>query len=65
MIHHTNVRYIESLKRTAEEEVYKVYKEYRRQATLIITSRVHVALPCMAMGIPVIFAKNEYSYRFE
>jgi hypothetical protein len=28
---------------------------YRRTASLIITSKIHCALPCIAMGIPVIF----------
>jgi hypothetical protein len=28
---------------------------YREQASLVITTRLHTALPCMAMGIPVVF----------
>ncbi|MGU9978030.1 MAG: polysaccharide pyruvyl transferase family protein, partial [Candidatus Oxydemutatoraceae bacterium WSBS_2016_MAG_OTU14] len=34
---------------------------YKNQADLIITSRLHCALPCIAMGIPVIYfaAKEE------
>lgn len=65
MIRHTNVRYANILSKTPEEETYEVYQEYRKKAMLIITSRMHVALPCMAMGIPTIFAKDEYSYRFD
>ena len=65
VIYHTNVRYINDLRQTPEEEAYDVYSEYRQKAKMIITSRMHVALPCMAMGIPVIFAKDEYSYRFD
>lgn len=34
-------------------------KRFRNEAILIITSRVHVALPCTAMGIPVIFLPND------
>jgi hypothetical protein len=28
---------------------------YKEQASLVITNRLHTALPCMAMGIPVVF----------
>ena len=28
---------------------------YREQASLVITTRLHTALPCLAMGIPVVF----------
>jgi len=31
---------------------------YRQQARLVITTRLHCALPCIAMGIPVIFVGN-------
>jgi hypothetical protein len=31
---------------------------YKSQASLVITSRLHAALPCLAMGIPVIFFGN-------
>lgn len=37
---------------------------YRQHASLVITSRLHVASPCLAMGIPCVFAKNEFSHRF-
>ncbi len=37
---------------------------YAREATLVITSRLHCAAPCAAMGIPVIFAVTERSSRF-
>jgi len=29
--------------------------EYREHASLVITTRLHCALPCVAMGIPVVF----------
>jgi len=38
--------------------------EYRENASLIVTSRMHCAVPCAAMGIPVIFINQTYSYRF-
>lgn len=39
-------------------------KEYASKAKLVITSRMHAAIPCLAVGIPVIFINKEYSYRF-
>lgn len=33
-------------------------------AKLVVTSRLHVACPCIAMGIPVIFVKNKVDNRF-
>jgi len=36
---------------------------YKEQAKLVITTRLHCALPCLAMGIPVIFFGNEKDYR--
>jgi len=30
-------------------------KQYRDRASLVITSKIHCAMPCIAMGIPVIF----------
>ena len=33
----------------------KLLEMYREQASLVITTRLHTALPCMAMGIPVVF----------
>lgn len=40
------------------------YKFYIDNAKLIITSRLHVALPCAAFGIPVILAKDVIDTRF-
>ncbi|MCM1992629.1 polysaccharide pyruvyl transferase family protein [Oceanirhabdus seepicola] len=39
------------------------YKEYSK-AKLVVTSRMHVASPCIAMGIPVILVKDDVDYRF-
>lgn len=36
---------------------------YRDQARLIVTTRLHCALPCMAMGIPVVFFGDPEDYR--
>lgn len=46
-------------------QVAKEYlKKYVDEADLIITTRLHCAVPCMAMGIPVILLKEDYSFRF-
>jgi hypothetical protein len=36
---------------------------YRDEAALVITTRLHCALPCMAMGIPVVFFGKTSDYR--
>lgn len=41
------------------------YDYYCKNAKLIITSRLHVALPCTAFGIPVILAKDYVDTRFD
>lgn len=46
------------------EEIKVQYREYEKEAALVITSRLHVASPCMAMGIPVIFVKRRIDERF-
>lgn len=47
------------------EGLMKQYmKEYRDEASVVITTRLHCALPCIAMGIPVIIMKDHYSFRF-
>ena len=37
--------------------------QYAANAKLVITSRLHCALPCIAMGIPVVFFGNKDDYR--
>ncbi len=36
---------------------------YRRYVKRAVTTRLHCALPCIAMGIPVIFFGNPNDYR--
>ena len=38
---------------------------YKRKARLVLTIRLHCALPCIAMGIPVIFLTNRFNHRTE
>lgn len=40
------------------------YKEYIDNASLVVTSLLHCAIPCLAFGIPVILTKSYVSYRF-
>lgn len=55
---------IDTLKEEIINDAQNMYNEYVQNARLIITSRLHVASPCMAMGIPVIFAKDSIDERF-
>ena len=41
----------------------ELLKTYEEQARLVITTKLHAALPCLAMGIPVIFFGNPDDYR--
>ena len=40
------------------------YEFYKKNAKMIITSRLHIALPCTAFGIPVVLAKDNVDERF-
>lgn len=44
--------------------VKEKYREYIRTAKLVVTSRLHVALPLAAVGIPVVLAKDNVDGRF-
>lgn len=47
------------------EKVAEFYLDrYYNEADLVITSRLHAASPCMAMGIPVILASNNIDFRY-
>lgn len=49
-----------------EQEARHILERYKKEATLIITSKIHVAMPCIAMGIPVVFiTENPYDIRFD
>ena len=41
-----------------------VINNYRDNASLVITSKLHSAVPCVAMGIPVVLATENHSDRF-
>lgn len=46
-----------------EEESMAAYEEYRQNAKLVITSRLHAAVPCAAYGIPVVYAPKRRTTR--
>ncbi len=41
----------------------QILQLYRDEASLVITTKLHCVLPCIAMGIPVIFFGNSADYR--
>lgn len=45
---------------TAEKQLFRL----RDEAALVVTSRLHVAAPCVAMGIPVVLAKEVFDGRY-
>lgn len=56
--------YADQLNCSPSEIVRDRYDHYIKDGKLIITTRLHAALPCFAAGLPVVFLKDEYSYRF-
>lgn len=42
----------------------EILERYKNEASLVITSRLHCASPCMAMGIPVIMVRNYFDERY-
>ena len=43
----------------------KQLNRYRDEAKLVITSRLHVACPCAAMGVPVVLVRDTYDERYQ
>lgn len=68
MIETTSVYFVSKVKmlqgKTMREFVEERYREYYENASLVITSRLHVASPCIAAGIPVIIARETITGRF-
>ncbi|MEE0862277.1 MAG: polysaccharide pyruvyl transferase family protein [Lachnospiraceae bacterium] len=46
------------------EDAKKRLIELAKNARMIITTRLHSALPCTALGIPVVLLKKNFSFRF-
>lgn len=47
-----------------ETKVRERIEEYKENAKMIITPKLHCMTPCMAMGIPTIAVGNNFSYRY-
>ncbi len=60
----SNMCYVEELDKKSEEKEREIYNMLINEAKLVITTRMHVALPCIAAGIPVVFARDMFSFRF-
>lgn len=70
-----NCKFISQEIKISEEQFYDqeyglratkdLLKEYNQNAKLVVTSRLHCASPCMAMGIPVILVKEYFGYPFD
>ena len=42
-----------------EDMSRRILDRYKNEARMVITSRIHAALPCLAMGIPVVFLDDK------
>lgn len=60
----SHVVFSEDCPNGTEQRAKEVYENYINNAKMIITTRMHAALPCHAFGIPVVLAKKGYSFRF-
>ena len=48
----------------SEEYARNIYDDYKNNAALVVTSRLHCAIPCIAMGIPTILVREYYDDRY-
>lgn len=48
---------------TKRQMMRQLLDTYRDEASLVITSKLHCAMPCLAMGIPVVFIGRPDDYR--
>lgn len=54
----------EEERKKIDELADHMLKRYRNEAGLVVTSRLHAAAPCIALGIPVIIAIDNIDRRF-
>lgn len=47
-----------------EENTRKRMEEYKQNAKMVITPKLHCMIPCVAMGIPTIAVGANFSYRY-
>lgn len=57
--------YFLQLEESSESIAKLQYERYMKEAKLVITSRLHAAVPCLAMGIPVILIREKIGESFE
>lgn len=62
--HIINVKNWEKTNTTTENIAEETLKEYYTNAKLMITTRLHCAVPCIALGIPTILVNSVNSFRF-
>lgn len=55
---------VESNKKWGERKVKERIEEYKENAKMVITPKLHCMMPCMALGIPTIAVGNNFSYRY-
>lgn len=60
----TQVVNIETIHQNINDYVITRFQEYEENAKMVITTRLHCAVPCISMGIPVILILPKVSYRF-
>lgn len=60
----THVATEEESQEEKEKKAQLLLKRYKEEARLVITSRLHCASPCLAMGIPVVFIDDAKDIRF-
>ena len=59
--HRLTLAETEEYHKTAEAQLNR----YRDEAKLVVTSRLHVASPCAAMGIPVVLVRDAFDERYQ
>lgn len=60
LTHKINDAYGDELKSLLAKRLLELYRD---EASLVITTRLHCALPCLAMGVPFIFFGDSSDYR--
>ncbi len=48
---------------TKRKMMRRLLETYQKEAALVVTSKLHCAMPCLAMGIPVVFIGKPDDYR--
>lgn len=54
----------ESTMKDLSNEAENLLERYKNEATLVVSPLLHCISPCIAMGIPVILARDTYNRRF-